>query len=124
VTDLSSRLHDLADMIERGVLPEADVEALDRLTARVEQHQWIRTAAARCGGVGGLLRLLRDQAWRVRVWLSRPTPPTHGDTTLIAVYNALELGPLPTPRHLRRICGHSMSASSCDAGISHQEMSP
>ena len=110
---LATRLHSLADSVD--ALPEPERAAIGRVLRRFERDRWIRVAAARANGCAGLLAVLQRDGWRIEVWLQRGKAPTTADPVLVALFHARLAGPLPTERHLRRICGHAMSETLDEA---------
>jgi hypothetical protein len=109
--NLAERLHSLAELVERGEVPDANLEGLERALQRAERNAWIAIACRHAGSCADLLRALERERWRVGVWAARGRCPPHVGPLLTALYNAAEAAPLPTSaKQLRRIVqGHDMS---------------
>jgi hypothetical protein len=111
---LSDRLRELADVIDRGDLPDGALDPLERAVNRAERDRYIiAEAVAFAGGVRALLAMLERNEWRLQVWRQRGSAPEVIHPAMRALFEA---GPLPCDRHLRRILGHEMSGARRDDG--------
>ena len=115
MTDLSSRLRAVLDLLDRGALPDPAVEVLRQAAEAPALRRAMRDDAIRqlgdiLGGPARVAEAVNGERWRWDLWSRRSGPPARATDLEVLAYTAATVGPVVSLRQIQRLLRHADGA--------------